>query len=81
MEINYKFLLTNGDRLQVSRENVHEKNKLGSNDSKLFNLARKGKKKFSGKLRILARVTLSSQFHIVPLKSNYHAKFQCCNFF
>ena len=39
-----------------------KKNKLGSNDSEMYNSARNGKKKFGGRWRFSAVATVSSPF-------------------
>ena len=55
-----------GEKSQVSKENIWEilwkKNKFYLDDSKLFILARKGKKKFGGKLRFSAGAVVPPPF-------------------
>ncbi len=62
-----------------------KKNKLGSNDSEMYNSARNGKKKIWRLMAVFGGsggfAAVSSQFQNKHRKSNCHTKAHCCNSF
>ena len=72
-------------QIQKCKGNFFEKKKIASNDSKLSNSARNGKKKFGGRWRFCGGsgdfAAVSSQFLNKHHKSNCYTKAHCFNSF